>query len=133
MLWLANKMPFIFWDDWWMHCLVEEIVGSYWCLLCFSSHAEESLCGGRLLSERVPERPAGALQPHRGKSPPGMDPGPVVDTPRTFSGLPTSSMGAASSLFLTFDPVVSLPILDASSGNKLKTNVRPFDKIAFDF
>lgn len=51
---LANKMQFIFWDDWCLHRLVEEMIGSYWCLLCFSSHAEESLCGGQLLSQRLP-------------------------------------------------------------------------------
>lgn len=40
-------------------------------LLCFfHSHEEESLHGGRLLQERVSQRPAGALQPHAGRTPP---------------------------------------------------------------
>lgn len=40
------------------------------CLLClFDSHEEESLHGGRLLQERISQRPAGALQPHAGTRP----------------------------------------------------------------
>lgn len=35
----------------------------------FHSHEEESLHGGRLLQERVSQRPAGALQPHAGRTP----------------------------------------------------------------
>lgn len=39
-------------------------------LLCFfHSHEEESLHGGRLLQERLSQRPAGALQPHAGRTP----------------------------------------------------------------
>lgn len=34
----------------------------------FSSHAEEPLHGGRLLQERIPQCPAGALQPHTGRT-----------------------------------------------------------------
>lgn len=40
---------------------------SLFCLLCFNSHAKEPLRGGWLLQERVPQRPAGALQPYTGR------------------------------------------------------------------